>query len=462
MGRETWYRGEVAGAGPAQAGGHVHELGDGMYLTADEEIAWRYPTLKRSDTPSGRSRVLDAQKHHVYEVKVKRSSLGRVLDLTIDARWQKMMRQPVGKSHRTAEQLAAQTPQNYFGFFQQFLKINRLDREDFDAIIAWNYLDTKNGQKTKMMCIVSKKGNPSRLHWRIRTLFKPVRFRIGQQTAVGKLVSLGRSATKRGQFIPFRPSAVARKHWVVKVGATRTDGPSPGGRGRAGGALAGVLIDVLLFFAAEYLERILNRKHQEMDERSLKGQIERLEPRLLKELKKQTLWAIYLVSEGKEAYVNITIDVSQYVTRVPTGDSQGNIEFTSETSGPVLSDDIFDIVVTANDVEKVQDVSPSRSVGDVVQEEKRKRITFSREMVFPEGSVELYRWLIKELAWYQDVILSHGAHRSQGWMSVSEDDMEFLFDEREETIQYLATAFEVDEAVARKHVNDRLLGLKLE
>jgi hypothetical protein len=179
------------------------------------------------------------------------------------------------------------------------------------------------------------------------------------------------------------------------------------------------------------------------------------------ELKKQTLWAVYSVSEGEKAYANITVDVSHYVTRVPNGDP-GNLQFRSETSGPALSDDIFDVVVTANDVEKVQDVSPSRSLGDVMQEEKRRRITFSREIVFPGGSVELYRWLIRELAWYQQVILSHGAHRTQGWMSISEDDMELLFEEREEAIQYLATAFEVDEAVARKHVNDRMLGLKLE
>src|SRR5579862_3287570 len=85
MAEETWYRGEADGVAPGRPGGAEHDLGDGLYLTDDEDIALQY----------AKTRAPGNKNYRVLEVTIDRETLGNVLDLTTDARWTGFMRRPM-------------------------------------------------------------------------------------------------------------------------------------------------------------------------------------------------------------------------------------------------------------------------------------------------------------------------------------------------------------------------------
>src|SRR5262245_47090783 len=82
---ETWYRGEGAGVEPGKPGGALHDLGDGLYFTDTEDVAWQYAKI----------RAPGYKEYRVWQVTVDRQTLGRVLDLTTDPRWVKFMGEPM-------------------------------------------------------------------------------------------------------------------------------------------------------------------------------------------------------------------------------------------------------------------------------------------------------------------------------------------------------------------------------
>ena len=81
IGFDTRFRGKVVGVEPSRSGDDLHDFGDGFYLTDRKDVANVY-AQKRSFDPS---------KYRILTVAIERSSLGNVLDLTMDSRWQLFM-----------------------------------------------------------------------------------------------------------------------------------------------------------------------------------------------------------------------------------------------------------------------------------------------------------------------------------------------------------------------------------
>jgi hypothetical protein len=121
---ETWYRGESPKLAPSKPGGSLHDLGDGMYLTDSEQVAWKY-AKSRADG--------EHKDYRVLQVSVDRKSLGRVLDLSKDPGWQKFMKQPMfpGHTHPSLQKsrLDYVKGQNelYGQFFREYLQANKLN-----------------------------------------------------------------------------------------------------------------------------------------------------------------------------------------------------------------------------------------------------------------------------------------------------------------------------------------------
>jgi hypothetical protein len=164
MGEETWYRGEGVGVAPSKPGGDLHDLGDGMYLSDKEEVALQYAKVR---APGGKS-------WQVQEMTVERLSLGKVLDLTTDPRWQKFMTQPMVPGSNNPQLSKSRLEflkikyELYGQFFDEFRRANKIDIKTYDAVVGPEYV--RGG---KQLCILHKNGFPSRLNARIRSLFRP-------------------------------------------------------------------------------------------------------------------------------------------------------------------------------------------------------------------------------------------------------------------------------------------------
>jgi len=96
----------------------------------------------------------------MFSVKINRSSL-RVLDLTNNPAWQTHVK-PV-------EAYIKQAPQNYGQTFENFVKANKIDLGQFDAVIAPDYL--RGGRQ---MSILLKSGKPAPLEVSIRSQLQPL------------------------------------------------------------------------------------------------------------------------------------------------------------------------------------------------------------------------------------------------------------------------------------------------
>lgn len=146
---ETWYRGEGVGVKPTTPGSTSdHDLADGMYLADTKDSATKYAQLRASDPKAQR----------VFSVVISRASL-RVLDLTTDPRWQKDL--------KIVEPYIRQANENYGRVFKDFVKHNKIDLNQFDAVVGVDYL--RGGRQ---MVILSRNGQPTLLHVTIRNAFK--------------------------------------------------------------------------------------------------------------------------------------------------------------------------------------------------------------------------------------------------------------------------------------------------
>lgn len=138
---ETWYRGQAAGVGRMKPGAAVHDLGDGMYLTDSLEHAGTY-AQQRGDKAK--------QKGFVRQVNFKRPFLGKVLDLTADARWKAFLSEPGWMKGMTMKQYASRGSELYNNVFNEFLRRNNLKLDTYDAVIGEDLI--KNPQH-KQLCI---------------------------------------------------------------------------------------------------------------------------------------------------------------------------------------------------------------------------------------------------------------------------------------------------------------------
>jgi hypothetical protein len=130
LARETWWRGAGQGVAPASPGGVVHDFGDGLYLTTEETVARQYATLRAGEkgTPQ------------LFKIDLERAGLGRVLDLTKDARWAQFMSKPAFPGGPTHQSLIEMANENYSRFFRAFVSENKINLGEVDAVIGPEYV----------------------------------------------------------------------------------------------------------------------------------------------------------------------------------------------------------------------------------------------------------------------------------------------------------------------------------
>jgi hypothetical protein len=167
LGDETWFRGERAGGPVSRPGGDLHDLRNGMYLTDTEDVAWQYAKV----------RAPQHKDYRVLQLTVDRQTFGRVLDLTMDSRWQKFMTEPIVPGSTNPNLKKSRLDylrikyELYGQYFEEFLRINKIDINSYDAVIGHEYV--RGG---KQLCLLHKNGMPTPLQARIRALLRPERW----------------------------------------------------------------------------------------------------------------------------------------------------------------------------------------------------------------------------------------------------------------------------------------------
>lgn len=262
MGIEIWYRGEGVGVAPAKPGGVSHDLKDGMYFADTERVAGVYAS-ERAPRPQDR---------RIYSVSIDRGTM-RVLDLTTHPEWQKLMQMRLPNGD-TPEMMLRRQPaaQEYEKWFNSFLKTNKIDLNQYDAVIGPEY---RNGGK--QLAILSKKGKVPPLHTKIRRMFRQVRP------------------------IPARMRSSIPKI-NIKTRMIRIAGGIRGFSGSPVGQIAVVVIFTLI-------KRWLDKKALE---RNIEKELKKIEPEItdkLEKLKPDIARFQLKLDKGEKIFANITTEI---------------------------------------------------------------------------------------------------------------------------------------------------------
>ena len=278
MGYETWFRGEGVGVAPARPGGHLHDFGDGMYLTDREDIAKIYAQRRAPD-------VADQQ---VWMVQIERQSLGVVLDLTGDARWDQFMTAPLRKGQQSRLYYLRIKHELYDQFFREFVSVNKLNVQAYDAVIGPEYNLGGN-----QLCILHKSGLASKLNLRVRALFRPL------TTLVRPTVN-----TQAGSL-------------TIKVAIRAGSGKIQFLKG-VGGFVASIGITILLsYLYSKVMAKVQNSILQE--------KIKALDPEIQKSVETQKRQIFDLLASGVKAYVTVKIKVEYTQMHVENDDNERDI-----------------------------------------------------------------------------------------------------------------------------------------
>jgi len=156
---ETWFRGEAVGGPVSSPGGHIHDFGDGMYLTDRYDIAKMYAETRAPG---------QVNLQRVVAIQLNTAEMGRVLDLRTDPRWTAYFNGPGGK--QALDIIKTGRMNEFYGeSFENFLKVNKIYRDQYDAIVGPEYV--RGGIQ---VCIVQNGNQPSSLATNIRAMFKDV------------------------------------------------------------------------------------------------------------------------------------------------------------------------------------------------------------------------------------------------------------------------------------------------
>lgn len=336
MAPTTWFRGEGVNVTPAKQGAVVNDIGDGMYLTDQLDVAKRY-AQERAPQPGDQ---------RVYSLRVEPSGM-RVLDLTTDPRWRKMMDLPIpSEPGLTFEGMIRRQPasQQYKAAFDGFLKSNNINLENYDAVIGYEY---RNGGK--QMCILFKNGVPSRLQVRLRLLFTP---------AFGT--------------VPTPKSPVGSLKFGGKIG--------PGIR-FIGGTLIQIAITILITW-------LLNKLQKD----AMEKQMEELRPAIEADVKRKKQDVLDLLVEGKNAYAVLRFSFTNTYQADSGPDGAGGLLETD----PVIR--YLGLQISDKETNRRDGVDDSHVTFGVTLQ--IQYYLTSIPVTFSQEEVELYRSFEKELDWY--------------------------------------------------------------
>lgn len=330
MGNETWYRGEAVGVTQAPGKTNPHDFVDGMYLTDRVDVAIRY-----SET-----RSTDANARRVWSVQVDTSSL-KILDLTKDARWQKLLNPPGLPSN---EVFIKRTNENYGRLFKGFVAQEKINLDEYDGVIGLEYI--RGGRQ---LCVLNKNGQPSPLQAKLRSQFQ------AQITATGVL-----------------PSSAAR----------------PGITGGKIGPSLKIVGGVVAMLALQYLVEFIWGK---ILGKLLEDEMKKLEPKISTEVSNHTQEIAELLSDDKHAFAVVTVTITEGTFGLPEGGSA--------PLPPLAKFEQLRI-----DDHEVKGEGPERAETSFRAKVTNHEVTYSFEVTLSPAEVELYRAYKLEMQWYDQMV----------------------------------------------------------
>jgi hypothetical protein len=352
----TWYRGEAVSKGLAKAGTVENDIGDGMYLTDNEKVAQQY----------AKERAPSVEDKRVYSVKVKNL---RILDLTTDVRWKKHVSFPLNPAVANGDTIETSLKNfpasgRYKEVFNSFLKANKINLKDFDAVVGLEY---RLGGK--QMCVLYNTSTSNDSITRLRTQFTPIGATPTPATPAGHLKFGGKIGPG------------------LKVAGSRI---GPGWKA-VGGALGLVAMNLLIqWLGAKYKAKA--------DEAKLNKELEALRPTILSAIPQHKEKALALLAAGKSAFATVRLSI------IMTSDMDLDIGW---MENPPTLEKKFSVEIT--------DKSFSNPDGSMTEDGSETEYGFatrlnrhyfklSLTMTFEQEEIDLYRAYQKELAWYDDQI----------------------------------------------------------
>lgn len=123
-----WHRGQSSIHTTSTSGGHIHDFGEGLYLADSKKVAEIYAKTRAAEN-GGKPRVLS--------VDINFNNL-KILDLNKDPRWKKFINEPAipNNPNSTPKSLIKLANENYGRMFKAFLKANKINRSQYDAVIG--------------------------------------------------------------------------------------------------------------------------------------------------------------------------------------------------------------------------------------------------------------------------------------------------------------------------------------
>jgi len=341
----VWWRGEAVGDTPIPPDKTAdHDIGDGMYLTDTKQSAVEY-TMQRTSDPSAR---------RLYSVGIDTSQM-RVLDLTTDARWLKDINM-VEPSIKAANV-------NYGRIFKGFLEANKINLNDYDAVIGLDYL--KGG---KQICILYKNGAPTRYYTLIRSSF--VSESVGTEQ-------------------PMDSNSIA-KRLPSGGGGGGGEGEEGGGAGGGGFGAGATIVGVGLFNIAAQL--IGSWLFKLSNDALIKNQFKDMEPKIQEGIREHAAKIASLQSSGKKAYANITVRIDSSVdnTTPLSAETMSSIQQYST----VYLEAVF---VSGDNVNLKQRTETKYPLGQVTTS---TYYTYSAEVTLSQNEVAFFVAIITEYNYY--------------------------------------------------------------
>ncbi len=361
-----WYRGEGKGVTPSSPGGAPHDLGDGLYLTDTEDVAWIYARTRAQG---------DLKNYRIWQVKLNSSRLGRVLDLTTDSRWTKFMTTKNDPSLLGKSRLFYLQAQNelYGQFFKEFLKVHKINIESYNAVIGHEYV--RGG---KQLCILSNKGRiPTRQQARVRALLRPepwaVRLTKTQPSSASTSVKGGGggstpAATMKGFATTMKNVAKIAGSLVVMAGV-------------------GMIVDFLN-----------QRQIDKRNEKKFMQRMKELEPEIQKFVSARKRMILHSLLEGGSAYVVATV-LSEYVAGW-VEDETGGMQ--SGYGANILTNVLIDALLISTrkfDDSGTLKLTEYRGFLNSARIEYYS-MTFSSQVTLPQPIVDEYRDAMQQDQWY--------------------------------------------------------------
>jgi hypothetical protein len=346
MADEIWFRGEGVNISPAKAGALTHDFNDGLYFA--DTLAGAKPFAGRASNPADQ---------RLYQVKVDLSSI-KVLNPPKDQRWTKYMSEPLspgGQQSRGDFLKQMPSAEHYNGFFSSFLKSNKIDLNQYDAVVG--PLLQHGGNQ---MCVLHKNGQPSALAQRLR----------GQLVPVGAAIV---PATPRG-FLKFNG----------KLG--------PGIKTVGGSIIA---LAVTLFIGW------LLGKFMEAGIRSgITKQLAGLEPDVQEKLKLNKSQVLFMLADGKRAFAELRFAVETVTTPDFNPMSAGVSGIAGQTYFPTVALNNFQITDRELPKGGVPDGSDMAMAGTYARV-STDYFKATVEITASDEEVSLFKAFLDELKWYE-------------------------------------------------------------